>query len=157
MKETKIKQVKKGLRANKNLKNYIFVFKNKQMRFLFTEISIIFDSSMSNSELLNIELSNSNNPTQDNFVKNLESMSKTFDNQFCNLDWSSLGVAIWYSFQMSLYYNNKRKSECIFTESNYIKLNHIKKFEYSKWLKSFYETNNSDFNGYVKKILKRII
>lgn len=154
---SKIKRVKKDIKKNKNYKLYKSIFKNKQIRFYLTKLSIIFNSSLSIGELSKLENSLLNKQTQVVFVDSLLNLSKTFDSKFCNLNWDSLGVVFWYSFQTSLYYNKKRKAECIFTEENYIELNSIKREKFSEWLESFYDLKYLDFNSYVIKVLEVIL
>lgn len=159
MKKTKlekIKKVKKILIENNDYKNYKLTFKNKKTRFLFTKLSIIFESSISEKDLAIVESSLSKETTQNNFSLNLKEISKTFNLKFISLDWYSLGITIWYFFQTSLYYDKKRKIYCEFTEENYVELNVIKRKKFSKWLESFYDTKNINFNSYVKKVLEII-
>jgi ribosomal protein S8 len=80
-----ISSVKKYLKKGGNLKKYKKLFKNKQIRFLFTKISIIFESTISDEQLSNIEISLYYNPTQSHFVESLKRLSKTFDNKFLKL------------------------------------------------------------------------
>ncbi len=152
-----INSIKKYLKKDNNLKKYKKLFKNKQIRFLFTKISVIFDSSISQKHLANIELSLLYNPTKENFVLLLERLSKTFDNKFHKLKWESLAVCFWYAFQNSLFYNKNKKIDCEYTFDNFIELNNIKRDAFSKWLKSFYNLKNIDFNNYVVQVLENII
>ena len=152
-----ISSVKKYLKKGGNLKKYKKLFKNKQIRFLFTKISIIFESTISNEQLSNIEISLYYNPTESHFVESLKRLSKTFDNKFLKLKWDKLGVCLWYAFQTSLFYNKAREVECEYTLENFITLNNIKRESFSQWLKSFYDTKNIDFNNYVIKVLENII
>lgn len=153
----KINNIKTYLKNNDKYKEYKLLFKNKQIRFLFSKISIIFESTISNENLGKIEMALLNNPTKDNFVILIGELSKTFDKKFVNLRWANLGISLWYAFQMSLYYNKKRKVPCEYTIDNFVTLNNIKRANFSKWLKSFYETKNIDFNQYVIKVLEKII
>ena len=150
-----INSIKKYLKKDSNLKKYKKIFKNKQMRFLFTKISVIFDSSISQKHLANIELSLLYNPTKENFILLLERLSKTFDNKFHKLKWESLAICFWYTFQNSLFYNKKVNSE--YTFDNFVTLNNIKRSAFSQWLKSFYNLKNIDFNNYVVQVLEIII
>ncbi len=150
-----INSIKKYLKKDSNLKKYKKIFKNKQMRFLFTKISVIFDSSISQKHLANIELSLLYNPTKENFILLLERLAKTFDNKFHKLKWESLAICFWYTFQNSLFYNKKVNSE--YTFDNFVTLNNIKRNAFSQWLKSFYNLKNIDFNNYVVQVLENII
>lgn len=153
----KVNKIKLILKNNNKYNEYKLLFKNKQIRFLFSKISIIFESSVSNDDLANLELSLLNNPTKDNFIISIEKLSKTFNEKFIDLSWKNLGVSLWYTFQTSLFYNKKRKIPCEYTTENFISLNNIKRNNYSKWLKSFYDTKNIDFNKYVIEVLENII
>lgn len=153
----KINNIKHILKKNNKYNEYKLLFKNKQIRFLFSKISIIFESTISSENLSKIELSLLKNPTKDNFISSIEKLSKTFDEKFVNLKWRKLGVTLWYVFQTSLFYNKRRRIPCEYTVKNFVSLNNIKRMNFSKWLKSFYDTQNIDFNKYVLQVLEIII
>ncbi len=114
-----IKEIKKKLKHNNNYKDYKKIFKNKQIQFLCTKISIIFESSISEQDLFDIEILLLNNPTQNNFIILINELSKTFNENFINLKWDCLAIYLWYTFQTSLFYNKKSKIICEYTFENF--------------------------------------
>lgn len=157
MTKSEVKKVKKKLKKIHKFKEYKQMFENIQMQFIFTKLSIIFESKVPMVNLIEIELSILNEPTQENFIKSMHKLSKFFEDNFKNLDWRSFAIFIWYSFQTSLFYNKKRKIPCEYTYENFISLNKIKRNNFTNWLKSFYESDNLDFNKYVIDVLRNTI
>ncbi|MDK2819963.1 MAG: hypothetical protein KFW07_03940 [Mycoplasmataceae bacterium] len=153
----KVKKVKKSLKKVNKFKEYKKIYKNVQMQFIFTKLSIIFESKISIENLVKIELSLLNDPTQANFVKSMKELSQSFIDDFKNLEWNNFAIFIWYSFQTSLFYNKRRKVPCEYTYENFIALNKIKRINFTTWLKSFYDSDNVDFNKYVINVLRNTI
>ncbi|MGL5308700.1 MAG: hypothetical protein ACRC9F_01480 [Metamycoplasmataceae bacterium] len=154
---TKINNIKSNMVRRDKYKEYKSIFKNKQTRFLLSKMAIIFESWMSDEDLSEIELSFMNNPTQDHLINTIDEISKTFNEKFINLEWKKFGICLWYVFQMSIFYNKRRKIPCEYTVDNFVSLNNIKRYNFAKWLKSLYESENIDFNKYVIKVLEIII
>ncbi|MGL6124924.1 MAG: hypothetical protein ACRC1F_00330 [Metamycoplasmataceae bacterium] len=153
----KINSVKSILSSKNKYSEHKTLFKNKQIRFLFSKMSIIFESNISSQDLAQIELSILENPTQKNFIDSIKKLSKTFDNKFINLKWKEFGICLWYVFQSTLFFNKKSKIPCEYTRENFISLNNIKRTNFSIWLKSLYDTENVDFNSYVLRVLEIIV
>ncbi|MGL5591839.1 MAG: hypothetical protein ACRDCJ_00585 [Metamycoplasmataceae bacterium] len=153
----KLNSIKDLLIDENKFKEYKSIFLNKQTRFLLSKMAIIFESKLSNEDLCVIEVSFMNDPTRDNLINLMLELSKTFDDKFINLKWNKFGICLWYVFQMSIFYYKRKKIPCEYTIENYVTLNNIKRNNFSKWLKSFYDSGYIDFNKYVIKVLEIII
>ncbi|MGL5205423.1 MAG: hypothetical protein ACRC7B_00715 [Metamycoplasmataceae bacterium] len=153
----KINKIKDLLVQNNKYKEYKSIFQNKQTRFLLSKMSIIFESKLSIEDLLKIEILLMEEPTKDNLVNLMLELSKTFDDKFIELEWNEFAICLWYVFQMSIFYNKRKIIPCEYTIENYVSLNNIKRKNFAKWLKSFYDTGYIDFNKYVIKVLEIII
>jgi ankyrin repeat protein len=84
-KQKSLNSVKHSLKKDGDFRKYKHLFKNKQVRFLFSKMSIIFESTISSQDLTSVEKSLLDNPTQENFITSLIELSKTFDAKFINL------------------------------------------------------------------------
>ncbi|MGL5732512.1 MAG: hypothetical protein ACRCXE_00340 [Metamycoplasmataceae bacterium] len=153
----KINNIKAILVKSNKYKEYKSIFQNKQTQFLLSKMAIIFESKETDDDLVKTELLFLEKPTEENLIDLIQELSKTFNEKFSSLDWKKFGICLWYVFQMSIYYNKKRKIPCEYTMENYVSLNNIKRDNFSKWLKSFYDSGNIDFNKYVVKVLEIII
>ncbi|MGL5617686.1 MAG: hypothetical protein ACRCWU_01370 [Metamycoplasmataceae bacterium] len=153
----KINNIKAILVKSNKYKEYKSIFQNKQTRFLLSKMAIIFESKSEIEYLVKMELLLMTKPTKENLINLMFELSKTFNEKFVNLKWKKFSICLWYVFQMSIFYNKRKKLPCEYTIENYVSLNNIKRNNFAKWLKSFYDSGYIDFNKYVVKVLEIII
>lgn len=146
----KLKMVKNLFEKN-DLNKYKNKFKNKQIRFVFSKIALIFNPDIDVKTLFKGEqiifLGDKN---ENMFIKAFQILKTKTNN---NIDWNAFGKLMWYSFQTSSYWKDSKKGiENIFTKNNYVQKNEEKRDWYYKWLKSL----PKDLENYNLKILKTL-
>ncbi|MGL5438256.1 MAG: hypothetical protein ACRDA7_00790 [Metamycoplasmataceae bacterium] len=150
MNTLEIKNFKKKLKKINKYKEYKEIFKNKKYRFIFFVYGDIFE--LRNSKVLeSLESSLFTNTTKEHFEEKFIEFGNNLDERFINLNWKEFGSFVYYTFNYSNFYFEKKTN--LFTKENYIELNKIKKQHYYNWLDSFYNQKNINFNNYVLKVI----
>ena len=150
----KLKLVKKEFKKTKLLKEYKNKFTHKDMRFIFSYVSLTFNKESNIDELVNVEVQLAKvkqGPKM--FVKAFSSLSKTTDK---NIDWKSFGEFMWYIFQTSTYWKDSKKDiKNLYTKKNFIEMNEKKRILYNNWMRSI-PTSTSDYNQLLMDVMKRV-
>ncbi len=151
---TNLKQVKSELKAQKLMKQYNKKFKNKDMKFLFTFVALAYNDSIKLNFLVKEEkdLMNKKND-QSMFVSSYKKLNKYTNDEIL---WDEFGIFIWYIFQTSTYWKDKRKKkENIFKDGNFVKVNQEKRNHYNAWLQSI-PADFEDQNEKLIKVLRKV-
>ncbi|MBD5423401.1 MAG: hypothetical protein HDR43_02810 [Mycoplasma sp.] len=153
----KLKTIKKGIKKNKCYSSYKKALQCRKCFFILTKISIIFDSSISGEELLQLETKlykNINNP--EIWKEVFKASSIFFKKPFENCDWNSFGIFMYYNWGKWIFNKNEKKNKSFYTYDNFNKLNDIKSKYYNDWMNSIISTKDLEFNTYIRKVLKSI-
>ncbi|MCU4117309.1 hypothetical protein N8G13_02435 [Mycoplasma zalophi] len=150
-----IRKLKLLLYTNPKSLKYISRFKHKQMQFLVSKIFLLFESSLSLNELIKIEYELlEKNFLKDMYVDIFMDNKSTFNEQFINCKWESFAKFLYYIFQTSTYfYDKKHKVPNIFIIGGETTMNEEKRRLFNEFSESL-EKASSNFNFYVKQILK---
>ncbi|QJR43958.1 hypothetical protein [Mycoplasma miroungirhinis] len=138
----------------KSLK-YISRFKHKQMQFLVSKIFLLFESSLSINELIKIEYELlEKNFLKDMYVDIFMKNRFTFKKEFINCKWESFAKFLFYIFQTSTYFfDKKHKVPNVFIIGGEITINEEKRRLFNEFAESL-EKVSINFNFYIKQILK---
>ena len=151
-----IKISKKQLKNSKQYNKYKKFYKTKSFRFPLIKIyaifannqkfldNVIFQEISLIKEVENIQM----------WQKALENISQYFDQKFKSLNWNDFGQFLFYTYNISEFYNKKSLIKNIYTYENFNELNQAKANHYNRWLKSLYQLEMIDFNQYVIDVLK---
>lgn len=157
MNNLKIRKVKKILKKQNKYFEYKKNFLNKSSFFFLTKVSIIFNSTISLNELSDLEFNLSqdvNNPK--NWEDFFEKASIYFQTPYNQCDWKSFGFFMYFAWSKLTFNKNIKKNKSIYTFNNFNQINAEKMTFYNKWINSMIETNDKNFNLYVRKVLKEI-
>lgn len=149
-----IKQVKKMLKQRNEWQNYKDTFKHKQIRFALSKISLTFNHLLKPSELLKIELlALKAEKNSEMFKEAFKEISKVVDYK---ANWDALGKFMWYAFQTSTYFNDKKKGvENIYDSELHVEINAKKRAHYMTWMHSV-DTTDDYFNDKIIKVLNQL-
>ena len=155
--KSQIREVKKTLKKNHKYQEYKKIFIHPQMRFLLTKINFIFNDNANFKETIDLELfllNNFNNPQ--NWIDAIINLSQKWNPKWNKINWKSFGLFLYYIYHYSLYYCKKTVVSKIYTQDNFIELNHQKIYYYNQWIKSMYKSYILDFNQYVIAVLRLV-
>lgn len=149
----KLKKIKNKLKENNQWKKYKKIFIHKQTRFFISKIILIYKKAIDVDILYKWEKSFLNTNINQNMF---EKVFSEFKQIYSNGDWFSFSKMLWYIYQISRFYKDKRnKIKNIYINGNIIELNKMKKNYYVKWLESLDKTEK-DFNDKIIKVNKII-
>ena len=150
----KLKLIKKELRKAKVLNEHNERFAHKDMRLIFSYVSITFKEDADIASLVKTEIELTKvkiGPKM--FVKAFSSLSKTTDK---NIDWKSFGEFMWFIFQTSTYWKDSKKGiKNIFNKKNFVDKNKQKRDLYNNWMRSI-PTSTPDYNQKLMNVMKRV-
>ena len=150
----KLKQVKKQLKKDKVIKEYNKIFIHKDMKLIFSYVSLTFNNTSDIAFLVKAETDLTKvkqGPKM--FVKAFSSLSKTTDK---NIDWKSFGEFMWFIFQTSTYWKDSKKGiKNTFNKKNFIDKNEQKRILFNNWMRSI-PTSTPDYNQKLMDVMKRV-
>ena len=150
----KLKLVKKELKKAKVLKEHNKRFAHKDMRLIFSYVSLVFNDDADIELMVKTEIELTNvkiGPKM--FVKAFSSLSKTTNK---NIDWKSFGEFMWFIFQTSTYWKDSKKGiKNLFNKKNFIDKNEQKRVLYNNWMRSI-PTSTPDYNQKLMDVMKRV-
>lgn len=150
--QNQVKQEIKNINAYPNYKNTFLV---KKMFFILTKINEIFDSKIAIKELVDSEIAISNNIDDiEVWAKEFEKCGRLFKDPFNDCDWYSFGKFIFYCWNQQKYFKHKFRKKSIYTQENFNQINNEKTAAYNKWISSILNSNDINFNIYIRKVLK---
>lgn len=155
--KSQIKEVKKTLKKEGKYQTYKNVFIHQQMRFLLTKINFIFNDNPNFNEIIDLELfllNNFNNPQK--WIDIMINLSQKWNHKWSQINWKSFALFLYFIYHYSLYYCKKTVVSKIYTQDNFIELNHQKIYYYNQWIKSMYKSYILDFNQYVIAVLRLV-
>ena len=149
----KLKIIKNKLKENNQWKKYKKIFVHRQTRFFVSKIVLVYKEAIDVETLYKWEKSFLTTKINQSMFEKVFSEFKIL---YSNGDWFSFSKMLWYIYQISRYYKDKRnKIDNIYINGNIIELNKIKKKYYVKWLNSLDKTKE-DFNTKIIEVNKII-
>ncbi|MGL4342957.1 MAG: hypothetical protein ACRCRZ_00075 [Metamycoplasmataceae bacterium] len=144
-------QLKIQLKFDNLYRKYKKTFKNPKYRFIIIQYANIFNVPYS-LKLYELEKYLIDNNSIDDFVIVFKEFSILISEKYKKLNWESFGKFIYYVFNYSIFYYDKKNS--IYKKNTILNLNDLKKKYYYEWLNSFYETKDINFNEIIVQVLK---
>ena len=142
----KWKQVSKVFKKEKLIKEYKSRFKYNQLRFAFSKIAFAYSEKVDYKELVKIEKEILKmNKTEVSFSNIYKKMHLLLDNDW---KWEEFGKFMFFIYQTSLYWKDKRKKN-IFNKENFIEKNEMKRKHFNNWLSSI----PIDLDNFNKKLI----
>ncbi len=150
-KKTKIKSI---FKKNKQLKLYKKTLKSSSCFYLLTKIANIFDSTISDWDLYQLEINLMENINDKNmWEKVFYDSSIFFKFPFNQCDWKSFGLFMYYNWGVATFKKNFKKNTSFYNYDNFNDLNTIKSQYYNNWINSILKTKDLEFNIYIRKVL----
>ena len=149
----KLKKVS-NMFSPKDLKEYKNKFKNKQIRFVFSKIALIFKEDIDVKTLFKgEEIIFLADKDKNMFVQSFLLLKDKIDKK---IDWESFGKLMWYSYQTSSYWKDKKHgNNNIFSKENYVEKNEEKRDLYYLWINSL-PKEIKNYNLKIQRSLKVI-
>ena len=154
MMNSKKRKIKSMLRENKQLKLYKKALKSSNFFYLITKIASIFDATISDNELYQLEINLIENINdQKTWAKVFYDSSIFFKFPFNKCDWKSFGLFMYYNWGVATFKKNPAKNTSFYNYENFNDLNAIKSNYYNNWINSILNTKDLEFNIYIRKVL----
>lgn len=154
MMNSKKRKIKSMLRENKQLKLYKKALKSSNCFYLITKIASIFDTTISDNELYQLEINLIENINdQKIWAKVFYDSSIFFKFPFNQCDWKSFGLFMYYNWGVATFKKNPAKNTSFYNYENFNDLNAIKSNYYNNWINSILNTKDLEFNIYIRKVL----
>ena len=152
MKSISVGNIKKMLKNKNEYKRYKNLFLVKKYFFILTKVSLIFESSFSNEQLLEFEINIINDINNiETWGNQFKECSQSFLEPYNSCDWYSFGKFMFYVWNQQKFHKKKKS---IYNFDNFNEINNLKTHEYNLWIKSLYELNKKEMNIFIRKVLK---
>ena len=146
-----LKEIKNKLIKNDLWKEYSQKFTHKQMKLISTKIALIFNKNIKVQDFYEIEKELI--VVKKNKFMFLETFNKISYKTNYSCDWKSFSIFLWYIYQTSTYYKDKKKKiDNIFID-NTIKMNQEKRKYFYLFMNSL-DMRDDYFNDKIISILK---
>ncbi len=148
----KLKRIKKMFKQQNLWNIYKHKFAHKQMKLLFSKITLIFVPDAS------VEWLYENEKKMLGQTKNSEMFKDVFMTisliNHDQYDWHAFGLFVWFIYQTSTFYQDQKHGiKNIFNKQNYVMQNAQKRHYYHLWLQSLDPTVDN-YNILVKQVLQ---